>query len=52
METVHRKRRIPPLGQRIVRSAAAVALCLVVDVLRGHRGIPLYSTLAALQCIT
>ncbi len=52
METGRRKRRIPPLGQRIVRSAIAIALCLVVDVLRGHRGIPLYAALAALQCIT
>ena len=52
MESCRKKRRIPPLGQRIVRSAIAIALCLVVDVLRGHRGIPLYAALAALQCIT
>lgn len=44
-------RRIPLPGQRIVRSAAAVALCLVVYVLRGRHGIPFYSAIAALQCM-
>ena len=44
-------RRIPLPGQRIIRSAVAVALCLIVYVLRGHRGIPLYSALAAMQCM-
>lgn len=34
-----------------MRSAIAVALCLVVYFLRGHNGIPLYSAMAALQCI-
>ena len=46
----HQKRIFLP-GQRILRSAAAVALCLLVDVLRGHQGIPLYSAIAALQCM-
>ena len=46
----HQKRIFLP-GQRILRSAAAVALCLLVDVLRGHQGIPLYSVIAALQCM-
>ena len=45
------RKHIPLPGQRIVRSAIAVALCLWVDVLRGHQGIPLYSALAALQCM-
>ena len=45
------RKRIPLPGQRIIRSAIAVALCLLVDVLRGHQGIPLYSAIAALQCI-
>lgn len=43
--------KLPLPGQRIIRSAIAVALCLVVYVLRGYSGIPLYSAMAALQCI-
>ena len=46
----YQKRILLP-GQRILRSAAAVALCLLVDVMRSHRGIPLYSAIAALQCM-
>ena len=42
---------IPMPGQRIFRSAAAVAICLLIDVLRNGRGIPLYSALAAIQCM-
>ena len=38
-------------GQRIIRSSVAVACCLLVYVLRGYNGIPLYSALAALQCM-
>ena len=38
-------------GQRIFRSAAAVGVCLLIDVLRRGRGIPLYSALAAIQCM-
>ena len=44
-------KQIPIPGQRIIRSAVAVALCLLVYVLRGHSGIPLYSAIAALQCM-
>ena len=45
------RKRIPLPGQRIIRSAVAVGLCLVIDSVRGHQGIPLYSALAAMQCI-
>ena len=45
------RKQIPLPGQRILRSAIAVALCLLVDVLRNHQGIPLYSAIAALQCM-
>ena len=41
----------PRIGQRILRSVTAVALCFVVYLLRGKRGIPFYSALAVLQCI-
>ena len=42
---------LPLPGQRILRSVAAVWLCLVVYILRGRQGMPFYSAIAALQCI-
>lgn len=42
---------LPGIGQRIIRSTAAVLLCFLVYVLRGYQGIPFYSALAVLQCI-
>lgn len=46
-----RIKHLPGIGQRIIRSVCAVFLCFVVYGLRGQRGIPFYSALAALQCI-
>ena len=46
-----KRKQIPLPGQRILRTAVAVGICLVIYVLRGRRGIPLYSALAAMQCI-
>ncbi|HAB93187.1 MAG TPA: hypothetical protein DCF49_00230 [Lachnospiraceae bacterium] len=40
-----------PPGQRIMRSVVSVWLCMVVYVLRGMRGEPFYSIIAALQCV-
>lgn len=48
---MEKKRHIPLPGQRIIRSAVAVALCLLVYILRGRQGIPFYSAIAALQCM-
>lgn len=45
------KAALPPVGQRIVRSVFAVALCFVLYFLRGQQGIPFYSAIAVLQCI-
>lgn len=45
------KMELPRVGQRIIRSVAAVALCFLVYECRGKRGIPFYSALAVLQCI-
>ena len=42
---------VPLPGQRIVRSVISVWLCMVVYVLRGMRGEPFYSIIAALQCV-
>lgn len=43
--------RIPPIGLRIIKSAIAVALCYVVQVVRGKNGIVFYSQLSALWCM-
>lgn len=42
---------IPPIGLRIVKSAAAVLICYLVSFLRKDAGIVFYSQLAALWCI-
>ena len=46
-----RAKRIPLPGQRILRSVLAVFLCIIIYFLRGMRGAPFYSIIAALQCI-
>ncbi len=51
MRTIGKTIHFPRIGQRILRSVAAVALCFVVYLLRGRKGIPFYSALAVLQCI-
>lgn len=43
--------KLPSIGMRIIKSAFAVALCILVDKLRGDGGIVFYSQLAALWCI-
>ena len=48
-------RRPPPIGARIMKSAIAVALCMIIFHLRTllplGNGIPFYSALAALWCL-
>lgn len=44
-------RRIPGIGMRIIKSAIAVALCMMVNMLRGADGMVFYSMLAALWCV-
>ena len=48
---MHKPLRLPHPGLRAVKSAAAVGICLLIYALRGFRGIPFYSALAALQCM-
>ena len=43
--------RLPIPGQRIMRSVLSVWICMVVYFVRGQRGAPFYSIIAALQCI-
>lgn len=45
------KKKIPGIGMRIIKSAVAVSLCIVVNLLRGADGMVFYSMLAALWCI-
>ena len=42
---------IPGIGMRIIKSALAVSLCMVVNTLRGDGSMVFYSQLAALWCI-
>lgn len=45
------KTKLPPLGLRIIKSAIAVILCFAFYFIRGEKGIPFYSALAALWCM-
>ena len=48
-------RKFPPIGQRIIKSSAAVAICMAIYYIRSlmpiGNGIPFYSALAALWCM-
>ena len=44
-------KNLPKPGARIIKSAVAIALCYVVDFLRGSSGIVFYSQLSALWCM-
>lgn len=43
--------KIPGVGMRIIKSAIAVSLCMIVNIIRGDDGMVFYSQLAALWCI-
>lgn len=43
--------RLPKPGLRIIKSAIAIALCYIVDYLRGENGIVFYIQLSALWCM-
>lgn len=45
------KRILPPLGHRIVKTAAAVFICLLIYVLRGYRGMVGQSVVTAILCM-
>lgn len=46
-----KRRNLPPIGLRIIKSAVAVAICFLISFLRGNDGIVFYSQLAALWCM-
>ncbi|MCD7836524.1 MAG: HAD hydrolase family protein [Lachnospiraceae bacterium] len=45
------RKKLPPIGLRIIKSALAVFLCYMVNLLRNGDGIVFYSQLAALWCM-
>lgn len=45
------KHKLPPLGNRIVKTGIAVFICLVIYYLRGFRGAITQSTIAAILCV-
>lgn len=42
---------MPKIGMRIVKTALAVFLCFLIDLLRNHQGAPFYSAIAAILCM-
>lgn len=48
---LEKKSRLPHLGQRILKTAFAVFLCLIIYMLRGYEGLVTQSTVAAIICI-
>lgn len=47
----NKKYKLPGIGMRIIKSAIAVSLCVLINLLRGDDGMVFYSMLAALWCI-
>ncbi|MDO4407675.1 MAG: FUSC family protein [Eubacteriales bacterium] len=43
--------RFPLPGQRIMRSVVSVWICILIYFIRGQKGEPFYSVIAALQCL-
>lgn len=49
--TEPKKIKFPTVGKRMLKSAVAVFITYLVYVLRGYKGIPFYTAIAAIQCI-
>ena len=39
------------IGMRMIKTAVAVAICLLIYLLRGKQGVPVFSTIAAIICM-
>lgn len=50
-DKARKKIELPGIGMRIIKSALAVGICYIVNLLRGEQGMVFYSQLAALWCI-
>lgn len=42
---------MPKIGMRMIKTAVAVFLCFLIDLLRNHQGVPFYSAIAAILCM-
>ena len=42
---------MPKIGMRMIKTAIAVAICLLIYLLRGKQGAPVFSTIAAIICM-
>ena len=42
---------LPHIGQRLIKTAVAVFICLLIYVLRGYHGLVLHSSIAAIICM-
>ena len=42
---------MPRIGMRMIKTAVAVAICLLIYLLRGKQGVPVFSTIAAIICM-
>ncbi|MCQ2521596.1 MAG: HAD hydrolase family protein [Lachnospiraceae bacterium] len=50
-EVKAKKRKLPPIGMRIIKSAVGVLLCFLIDIFRNGHGYVFYSQLAVLWCM-
>lgn len=46
-----KKFRLPPLGQRLIKTTIAVYACLLIYIARGYQGMVIQSVIAAILCI-
>ena len=46
-----RRQPFPPIGQRLIKTAVAVFLCLLIHVVRGYQGMIIQSCIAAIICM-
>ena len=42
---------MPKIGMRMIKTSIAVAICLLIYLLRGKQGVPVFSTIAAMICM-
>ena len=46
-----RRKSLPPIGMRMIKSAVGVFLALVIYLLRGRQGAPFYTAISVLWCM-
>lgn len=48
---IQKRLRIPPLGERILKTGVAVSVCLIIYMMRGYQGMVSQSCVAAIICM-